>query len=105
MPTLQGEVLDERSSDATTLIWLMLTVLQSLGTPTDTAITERNGVLTVREAEVLRLVALGLTNAQVADRLFVSRRTIDHHLASIYSRLGVSSRAAATRLAILNHLC
>lgn len=101
----RGDTREERAPDAATLIWLALTLLHALGAPSETEITERGGALTVREAEVLRLVALGLTNAQVADRLFVSRRTVDHHLASIYSRLGVSSRAAATRLAILNHLC
>ena len=58
------------------------------------------GGLTAREVEVLRLVAQGLTNAQVADRLFLSPRTVDHHLATIYSKLAVSTRAAATRFAL-----
>ena len=56
--------------------------------------------LSAREAEVLRLVAQGLTNAQVAERLFLSRRTVDQHLRSIYGKLGVNSRAAATAFAI-----
>jgi DNA-binding CsgD family transcriptional regulator len=56
--------------------------------------------LTEREVDVLRLVAEGLTNAQVAEHLFVSRRTVDQHLRSIYGKLGVSSRAAATRFAV-----
>jgi DNA-binding NarL/FixJ family response regulator len=56
--------------------------------------------LTDREVDVLRLVAAGMTNVQVAEQLFVSRRTIDQHLRSIYGRLGVSSRAAATRFAV-----
>jgi predicted ATPase/DNA-binding CsgD family transcriptional regulator len=56
--------------------------------------------LTTREAEVLHLVASGLTDAQVAARLFVSPRTVNAHLRSIYSKLGVSSRTAATRFAI-----
>ena len=51
--------------------------------------------LSAREVEVLRLVASGLTNPQVAAQLFLSRRTVDQHLRSIYSKLGVSSRAAA----------
>ena len=54
------------------------------------------GGLTEREAEVLRLVAQGKTNRQVADELVLSERTVAHHLGSIFSRLGVSSRAAAT---------
>jgi DNA-binding CsgD family transcriptional regulator len=60
--------------------------------------------LTEREAEVLGLVAEGLTNAQVADRLYLSPRTVDFHLRSIYGKLGVSSRAAATRYAVEHHL-
>ena len=60
--------------------------------------------LTTREVEVLRLVAQGLTNEQVAQRLVISPRTVDTHLTSIYSKLGVSSRSAATRYAMQHHL-
>jgi predicted ATPase/DNA-binding CsgD family transcriptional regulator len=56
--------------------------------------------LSPRELEVLRLVAEGLTNAQVAERLFLSPRTVNAHLNSIYHKLGVSSRSAATRFAV-----
>jgi predicted ATPase/DNA-binding CsgD family transcriptional regulator len=56
--------------------------------------------LTPREIEVLGLVAVGMTNAQVAKELFVSPRTVETHLTSIYHKLGVSSRAAATRFAL-----
>ena len=56
--------------------------------------------LSPREVEVLRLVAEGLTNAQVAQRLFLSPRTVQRHLNSIYHKLGVSSRTVATRFAI-----
>ena len=56
--------------------------------------------LTAREIAVLRLVAQGLTDAQVAERLIVSPRTVSTHLTSIYGKLGVSSRAAATRFAV-----
>lgn len=56
--------------------------------------------LTLRELEVLTLVADGLTDPQVAERLFVSPRTVSSHLTSIYNKLGVSSRAAATRIAV-----
>ena len=58
------------------------------------------GGLTTREVEVLRLVAQGLTDAQVAQRLVISPRTVNWHLTSIYSKLQVSSRSAATRYAI-----
>lgn len=56
--------------------------------------------LTQREIEVLRLVAQGLTDAQVAERLVVSRRTVSTHLTSIYGKLQINSRSAATRFAI-----
>ncbi|HEX6482055.1 MAG TPA: LuxR C-terminal-related transcriptional regulator, partial [Ktedonobacteraceae bacterium] len=60
--------------------------------------------LTAREVEVLRVVAQGLTNEQVAERLIISPRTVDTHLTSIYSKIGVTSRVAATRYAIEHHL-
>ncbi len=60
--------------------------------------------LTKREVEILRLVAQGLSDAQVADALVISPRTVHGHLRSIYSKLGVNSRTAATRVAIENQL-
>ncbi|CAA9443220.1 MAG: hypothetical protein AVDCRST_MAG37-1567 [uncultured Rubrobacteraceae bacterium] len=56
--------------------------------------------LTAREVEVLRLVARGITNAQIAQELYLSPRTVNAHLNSIYGKLGVSSRSAATRFAV-----
>jgi predicted ATPase/DNA-binding CsgD family transcriptional regulator len=56
--------------------------------------------LTAREVDVLRLVAQGLTDAEVADRLVVSKRTVNSHLTSIYSKLQVNSRSGATRFAV-----
>jgi DNA-binding NarL/FixJ family response regulator len=55
--------------------------------------------LTVREVEVLRLVAVGLSNREVGERLVVSEHTVHRHMANIYARLGVSTRAAAVALA------
>ena len=55
--------------------------------------------LSAREGEVLRLVAAGLTNAQVAERLFLSPRTIDAHLHRIYNKIGAATRAEAVRFA------
>ena len=52
----------------------------------------------------LRLVAQGLSDAQVAEQLVISRRTVNWHLTSIYSKLGVSSRCAATRSAMEHKL-
>jgi predicted ATPase/DNA-binding CsgD family transcriptional regulator len=56
--------------------------------------------LSAREAEVLRLVATGLTNAEVAKELFLSTRTVDWHLGSVYRKLGLHSRTEATRFAV-----
>jgi non-specific serine/threonine protein kinase len=56
--------------------------------------------LSAREAEVLRLVASGLTNAEVAGRLFLSPRTVEWYLGSIYRKLGLHSRTEATRFAL-----
>jgi len=56
--------------------------------------------LTTREVEVLRLVAQGMTDAQIAEQLVISPRTVNWHLTAIYSKHGVSSRSAATRYAI-----
>ena len=60
--------------------------------------------LTAREVEVLRLVAQGLSDAQVAAQLVISPRTVNFHLTSVYGKIGVSSRSAATRYAIEQHL-
>ena len=58
--------------------------------------------LSAREVEVLGLVSAGLTNGQVADRLFLSRRTVDAHMRRIYDKLGVESRLEAIRFAAAN---
>ena len=58
------------------------------------------GGLSPRELEVLKLVAEGLSNAEVAERLFISPRTVNAHLNSIYHKLEVGSRSAATRFAV-----
>ncbi|HET6262201.1 MAG TPA: tetratricopeptide repeat protein, partial [Chloroflexia bacterium] len=60
--------------------------------------------LTPREIEVLQLIAEGLTDAQVADRLVLSARTVQAHLRSIYSKLDITSRSAATRYALVHGL-
>ena len=60
--------------------------------------------LTAREVEVLRWVARGLTDQQVGEKLVISPRTVSTHLTSIYNKLGVSSRSAATRFAVEQQL-
>jgi len=60
--------------------------------------------LTGREVEVLRLLAQGLTDAQIAEQLVISPRTVNTHLKAIYGKIQVSSRSAATRYAIEQRL-
>lgn len=60
--------------------------------------------LTARELEVLRLVAAGLTNAQVAEQLTVTPRTVNAHLTAIYGKLGVTGRSGAIRYALEHRL-
>jgi len=64
----------------------------------------RAGVLTPREVEVLRLVSTGLTNRAIGARLSLSEKTVARHLANIFGKLGLSTRAAATSYAYENGL-
>ncbi|MDM8084441.1 response regulator transcription factor [Cellulomonas cellasea] len=57
------------------------------------------GVLSPRETEVLQLVAEGLSNQQISQRLFLSQATVKSHLVHIYTKLGVDSRTAAVAVA------
>ena len=56
-------------------------------------------VLTDREDEVLRLVAKGLTNRQIGERLFISGKTVSVHISNVLGKLGVSGRAEAVSIA------
>jgi DNA-binding CsgD family transcriptional regulator len=58
------------------------------------------GGLTAREQEVLSLIADGLADRQISERLFISERTVHHHVSAILSKIGVSSRVAAAREAV-----
>jgi DNA-binding CsgD family transcriptional regulator len=60
--------------------------------------------LTARELQVLRLVATGTTNHAIASQLFVAEKTVDRHVSNIFTKLGVSSRAAATAYAYQHRL-
>jgi ATP/maltotriose-dependent transcriptional regulator MalT len=71
--------------------------------PARPAATSPDG-LSAREVEVLRLLAQGLTDAQIAEQLVLSLHTIHAHLRTIYSKLGVTSRSAATRYAFEHQL-
>jgi ATP/maltotriose-dependent transcriptional regulator MalT len=68
------------------------------------ATTRAAGLLTARELEVLRHVAVGKSNRAVADDLFLSEKTVARHLSNIFTKLGVSSRSAATAYAHTHNL-
>src|SRR5436853_5546825 len=71
--------------------------------PTKSPTTYPDG-LTAREVEVLRLLAQGLTDAQIAAQPIISPRPVNTHLKAIYGKIQVSSRSAATRYALEQHL-
>jgi DNA-binding CsgD family transcriptional regulator len=62
------------------------------------------GGLTARQAEVLRLLAAGLSNKQIAGQLYLSPATVERHLATVYSKIGVSGRVGAARYAMAHGL-
>jgi len=66
---------------------------------TRTAIEDNAVRLSRREMEVLRLDSKGQSSQEIADHIFVSRRTVEFHLASAFSKLGVSNRISALRRA------
>jgi DNA-binding CsgD family transcriptional regulator len=72
--------------------------------PVPRARAARPGGLSRRELEVLRLVAAGRTSQEIAVDLFISTRTAEHHIANIYTKIGVSNRAAATRWAVTHRV-
>jgi HD-GYP domain-containing protein (c-di-GMP phosphodiesterase class II)/DNA-binding CsgD family transcriptional regulator len=78
-------------------------VLESTGTPAPPRDPNPAG-LSSREVEVLCLVARGLSNKEIGARLFVSARTVGNHVAHIYDKTGVRTRAAAALFAVQNEL-
>ena len=74
-------------------------VLRGLGLRPPTRPRQRGGLLSARELEVLQLLATGTTNRGIAKRLFISEKTAGHHVASIFAKLDVHSRAQAVNVA------
>ena len=73
-------------------------LLRRLGVPSRPG-PRLGGVLSRREEEVLRLIAHGLSNPEIADRLVISRKTASHHVSNLLSKLGLRNRAEAVAYA------
>ena len=84
-----------------------LATFESLGARTDLArIVQPTAAtpLTARECDVIRLVAAGRTNREIASELVISEHTVARHIQNIFVKLGISSRAAATAYAYEHHI-
>lgn len=79
-------------------------VLAAVGAASPLVDVERPGRLTEREVDVLRLLATGHTNRQIAGQLGISPKTVGSHVEHIYAKAGVRTRAAATLYAVQNNL-
>jgi DNA-binding NarL/FixJ family response regulator len=75
-------------------------LLRSLGVHASVPAGRSAGVLTNREAEVLELLGAGLSNREIADRLFISPKTAEHHVARVLAKLGLRGRAEAAAYAV-----
>ena len=76
---------------------MLLRRLSALATRRQTAAKEL--VLTAREAQILRMLEMGLSNRNIADHLGIAIHTVKNHVHSVFTRLGVSTRAGAAAFA------
>jgi DNA-binding NarL/FixJ family response regulator len=79
-------------------------VTQTLGATTDAAVATNDAGLSRRELEVLQALAEGLSNNEIAARLFLAEQTVKFHLSSVYRKLGAKNRTEAVRLAVRSGL-
>ena len=111
--TLLGQALRERGDEAgaTTSFASAAALFDQIGAHLDAQLVYDDqparswpAGLTGREVEVLRLIAAGLTNNEIATELFLSAKTVSRHLSNIFTKIGVSSRAGATAFAFEHQL-
>jgi DNA-binding CsgD family transcriptional regulator len=69
--------------------------LRELGVPLGPGKRSSDGLLSAREQEVLALLGTGLSNAAIGQRLFISPKTVEHHVGKILGKLGLKNRGAA----------
>jgi DNA-binding NarL/FixJ family response regulator len=78
-------------------------LLRSLGAPVRTG-PKGVGALTKRELEVLQLIGAGLSNPEIGDRLYITRKTVETHVGNLLAKLGLRNRAEAAAFATRNKL-
>lgn len=94
------ELLAAVQASAAGLIVLHPDALEPAFSPAETAELEADEILTPREIEVLRMIADGSGNKQIAERLEISEHTVKFHIASIFAKLGAGSRTEAVTIGI-----
>lgn len=91
---------EQMLQEAEAILHPLSSASQLVVTASSPSVSSSLSVLSQREREILMLVATGMTDAQVAETLFLSTRTVSKHLQTIYSKLHITSRSAATRQAL-----